>query len=73
MQLVWYWRSRRPPLRLFPPLVFLSAPAPPAATPTPPSPRLFFVGARNGHMPRSMALINLRHLTPIPCLVVLVI
>ena len=37
------------------------------------SSRLFFVGARNGHMPRSMALINIKHVTPIPCLVMLCI
>ena len=37
------------------------------------SSRLFFVGARNGHMPRSMALINIKHVTPIPCLVLLAI
>jgi amino acid transporter len=36
------------------------------------SARLFFVGARNGHMPRAMALINVNNVTPMPCLVFLV-
>ena len=35
------------------------------------SSRLFFVGARCGHMPSSMALLNVNSLTPIPCLVLL--
>lgn len=35
------------------------------------SSRLFFVGARNGHMPRSMSLINTQRHTPMPCLVIL--
>ena len=36
------------------------------------SSRLFFVGARNGHMPRSMSLVNVNKHTPMPCLVILV-
>ena len=34
--------------------------------------RLFFVGARKGHMPRAMALINFNKNTPMPCLIILV-
>ena len=36
------------------------------------SSRLFFVAARNGHMPKMMSLININTLTPMPCLIVLV-
>ena len=36
------------------------------------SARLFFVGARNGHMPRAMGLINVNNVTPMPCLIFLV-
>ena len=35
------------------------------------SARIFFVGARNGHMPRSMALVNVGMRTPMPCLIIL--
>ncbi len=35
------------------------------------SSRLFFVGARSGHMPRAMALLNVHNQMPIPCLIFL--
>lgn len=37
------------------------------------SSRIFFVGARNGHLPAALALLSIKHLTPVTSIVFMVI